>query len=111
MTSPVLNVTVVEDRPIRVTLGVTKTILTQVGGQGPSGPRGQAATAWFSFGFPVPKETWLVQHNLGVRRFVFVVRDQVGHPQVAGHRIVDDNSFEITFSEPLAGSVDVCFEG
>lgn len=52
---------------------------------------------------------WRVVHNRGTRRFIYHLYDSDGYTFVAGVRIVNDNEFIVTLTEPTAGSIVVEF--
>jgi hypothetical protein len=53
---------------------------------------------------------WRVSHNFNTRRFVVVIRDQEGALHLTNPTILDNNTFTLQFTEPMAGTVDVLFE-
>lgn len=53
---------------------------------------------------------WRVVHNRGTTKFLYRLIDNDGYTFVAGVKIVNDNEFIVTMSEPTAGSIIVEFD-
>jgi hypothetical protein len=80
------------------------------GEQGIQGPVGPKSSEWQTYTFNYPSLEWYVNHNFNTRRFVVVIRDQDGALHLTNPTILDNNTFILQFTEPMAGTVDVLFE-
>jgi hypothetical protein len=53
--------------------------------------------------------TWTVTHNRGTTKFVESIYDGSGNRVYAGISTIDSNSFQVNFTEPVSGSINVVF--
>lgn len=73
-------------------------------------PSPQAASGLIvrRFAFSASK-SWVVQHDMGTTMHTEALTDAEGFRIIAPLRVVDANRFEVYFTEPQAGYVDVAF--
>lgn len=57
----------------------------------------------------VPALTWNISHNQNTEFLQIMIRDNLGNRHIANYNIIDANSISISFTEPMAGFVDIAF--